>query len=112
MIHTIQVPNDVIDEILDDVIRTMKRRGPPVIRAVRLNPTGWIAIEGSHRVLAAKTLGLPVIIKPMDPSQRVRHDIRIAGNMSQRTTVGKLLDVLCENQPTRRWHQVEVLIKA
>jgi len=60
-----------------DVVKEMKTKGRPVIRAFRSSHTqAWVAMEGSHRLAAAYRLGLVPIIRDISNyTRRLRHDI-------------------------------------
>ena len=47
-----------------EVVAEMKRRGPPRIRAY-FDGEVWHAREGTHRLRAAKLLGLPPVLVPV-----------------------------------------------
>jgi hypothetical protein len=89
-------PNGINREVFPDIVRRMKSLGPPVLRAVPFpgkRVDHWLALEGSHRVAAAKKLGLVIIIRPMKLSQRIRHDIN-HGWLPGRTTVKRVVRTL------------------
>jgi hypothetical protein len=93
----ITTPNRPDLSILPDVMRLMESMGPPIIRAVPSlgdRVDHWIALEGSHRVVAAKKLGMAIIIRPMKPNQRIRHDV--TNVYPKRTTVKKVMHGLNE----------------
>ena len=56
--------NEIDDAHLASVIADMRRLGPPRIRAC-WQGDHYCALEGSHRVEAARRLGLPVLIVEM-----------------------------------------------
>ena len=59
---------------LDHVIAEMRRRGPPVLRA-HFDGEIWHAREGTHRLRAAKFLGLtPVLVPVKWPKSRASLD--------------------------------------
>jgi hypothetical protein len=60
-------PNEADPEHLAEVVRDLRRLGSPVLRAVRV-PGGWALLEGSHRVVAAKKLGVSVTLRTTDPA--------------------------------------------
>ena len=73
----IVVPNSVLRDSPDHltyVKGVMLRLGPPRIRAVFMRKR-WHALEGSHRTLAAKQLGIPIIIVPMRMDDRMVSDV-------------------------------------
>lgn len=47
------------------VINEMRTRGAPTLRAVDMGDDVWVALEGTHRICAAKGLGLTPIITPI-----------------------------------------------
>jgi hypothetical protein len=52
-------PNYVDRDHLKTVVERMKRRGPPTIKVIWCEQyKAWVAIEGSHRLRAAKKLRL------------------------------------------------------
>ena len=109
----ITTPNRANRDHLAEVLKIVRRRGPPVIRAVpypgNKNKKHWLALEGSHRIAAAKKLGLCVIIKVMRPHQRIRHDVNL-GCLPQRTTVAKLVKELQEDKSWRVCHWMSTLV--
>ena len=108
----ITAPNGVDTDILGHVMRRMQVLGPPVIRAVPFpgrRVDHWLALGGSHRITAAKKLGLAIIIRPMLPDQRIRHDINW-GSLSKRTSVKKVAEVLMKPNKWRVKHRVAALI--
>lgn len=54
----VRAPNDVNPKHLRNVLRQMRRLGPPTIRVVPYEGTAYLAVEGSHRLAAASHLGL------------------------------------------------------
>jgi len=76
MNETIIAPHGVdrASEHYHKVLDSMKRLGAPTIRVVDLGD-GYQAIEGSHRLAAAKELGLIVFIVKVN-GKRVRHDFQ------------------------------------
>lgn len=73
-------PNETDPAKLHTVIDAMATLGPPVVRAVARDGV-WYAIEGSHRIVAADTLALPVLILPCSEKETVTWstDIRLDG---------------------------------
>lgn len=56
--------NHYDQEHLEEVKKEMLKRGAPKIRAIWNEAQGvWMAVEGCHRLRAAKDLGLTPIIK-------------------------------------------------
>lgn len=65
-------------EHLEHVVSEMTRRGPPRIRASLDPVTGaWFAAEGTHRLRAAKRLGLAPVMVPV-PWRRGRKALEAA----------------------------------
>ena len=58
---------------LVDVVRKMETRGAPTIKAV-FDGEAYYALEGSHRIAAAKILGLIPIIAKMEPEELVYNE--------------------------------------
>lgn len=59
---------------LEEVKAEMTKRGAPVIRCIWSEHYGvWLAIEGCHRLRAAKQLGLTPIIKDISGQKTVRY---------------------------------------
>lgn len=64
---------------LDHVIAEMKRRGPPVLRGTfDVHSGAWLMREGTHRLRAAKALGLAPVIVPV-PWRKTRAALERAG---------------------------------
>lgn len=73
------------------VIEFMARSGAPVIRAVWMG-AHWQAIEGSHRIAAARRLNLLPQIVQLQPSDRVaNHDIWESGH---RPTASRIVETI------------------
>lgn len=51
---------------LADVVARMRELGAPTIRAIRYEDDTWMALEGCHRIRAAKILGLTPKIEEVD----------------------------------------------
>lgn len=60
---------------LDDVIKRMIALGSPTIRAIRKDKNTWLCVEGTHRVLAAKRLEIPIIIQDISHQKTVTIDL-------------------------------------
>lgn len=59
---------------LEEVKEIMKTKGAPVIRAIWSELYGmWLAVEGCHRIRAAKELGLTPIIKDISNQKTVTY---------------------------------------
>lgn len=68
---------------LDHVVGEMRRRGPPVLRAY-FDGQVWFAREGTHRLRAAKFLGIAPILRSI-PWWRSRASLeraRFAANLN------------------------------
>ena len=60
------------EEHLAKVTEEMKELGAPTIRAIWSEMYGeWMAVEGCHRIRAAKTLGLTPIIEDISEDETV-----------------------------------------
>lgn len=55
------------------VMENMKTLGSPVIRAVNCGDH-YQAIEGTHRLISAARLGLPIVIDEIDPDETIDAD--------------------------------------
>lgn len=83
----ILTPNKAHKKHLEEVKEEMKDLGPPTIKMVDRDKY-LVAVEGSHRLNAAKDLGLPVKVKLVDPeSFTTNHDFR---GMSKKIRYGKI----------------------
>jgi hypothetical protein len=55
------------EQHLQQVMQQMQTLGAPTIKAVWMeNYQHWVALEGTHRILAAKMLGITPIIDDVD----------------------------------------------
>jgi len=54
----ILIPNKITKSRYLDVLEKMKKMGPPVIECYQLRSDTLFALEGSHRITAAKELGI------------------------------------------------------
>lgn len=92
---TVYAPNRVSRTKLPSVIEEMKRIGAPTIRAY-YDGEAYQALEGSHRLAAAKELGLTPVIDEMTPRQwLVNHDLY---DLPDKTSVARALKMLSENR--------------
>lgn len=74
---TILLVHDHFNEThLESVKREMLILGAPVIRAVE-NGEEWIALEGCHRIRAAKALGLVPVIEPVTDEEITLDDLGV-----------------------------------
>lgn len=74
---TIITINTVDRDHLDEVKAEMLALGAPTIHAVQAPHLGedvWVALEGSHRIVAAKELGLEVEIEEVEYSDQDMRD--------------------------------------
>lgn len=75
----------------------MERRGAPVIRCIWSEMHGlWLAVEGCHRIRAARALGLTPIVKDVSGQKQVQYQ---QDGESIRTSVAKLTAELNDNAP-------------
>lgn len=91
-------------EHLEHVVAEMRRRGPPVLRAYHdINADGgfdmWHAAEGTHRLRAAKRLGLtPVLVPvPWRKSRAALERARLAARLH-----GHLFEAVEQRRPAAR----------
>ena len=69
---------------LEKVVEDMRRLGPPILRAYFDEVVGaWYAREGTHRLRAAKILGLTPILVPVSWSRSRAALTRARFNTSQ-----------------------------
>ena len=67
--------NHYSEEHLEEVKKEMIKRGAPVIRAIWSECYGmWMAVEGCHRIRAAKSLGITPIIKDITNQKTITLD--------------------------------------
>ena len=82
-------PNPTDKKHLAKVKKDMERLGPPTIRMVDRDKY-LVAIEGSHRLHAAKDLHYPVKVKLVDPEGfTTNHDFKL---LPKKIRVGKLAE--------------------
>ena len=60
------LPNKITESRLEGVRAEMKTLGAPVIQCFELEEGKYLATEGSHRLTAAKELGLTPILDVID----------------------------------------------
>jgi hypothetical protein len=83
----ILTPNPTKEKHLEEIKDKMKEMGPPTIRMVDRDDH-LVAIEGSHRLHAAKDLGLHVKVKLTDPEKITQnHDFK---GLPDKIRIGKL----------------------
>lgn len=66
----VHYPNETTVRKLEEIMEKMKNFGPPVVRAVE-RFWDWYALEGSHRIVAANKLRLPVFMLPCTENEVV-----------------------------------------
>jgi hypothetical protein len=72
IIHAPHAPNQ---RYLAQILKKMRRLGPPRLKAYwRKKDDAWYALEGSHRIAAAKKLGLVPILDRVYLSWEIGHD--------------------------------------
>lgn len=83
----ILTPNPVDKKHLVKIKEQMKEMGPPVIRMVDRDKY-LVAIEGSHRLHAARDMKVPVIVKFVNPdSFTIQHDFK---DIPKKVRIGEL----------------------
>ena len=84
--------NEIDKTHLQTVISDMKRLGSPTIKAVWVEAWDcWVALEGSHRIHAAKELGLSLDIDEIEYSSALVGDHVITDD-TQWMTVEEFVD--------------------
>lgn len=68
----VQAPNAADPVHLAEVMAEMRGLGSPRVRAVAHPGGGWMALEGSHRLAAAVSLGKPVQLIPVGLDERLQ----------------------------------------
>jgi len=96
VILKLYLPNTTIDPAkITAVTAEMRELGPPVIRTLRVGDD-TLAIEGSHRICAAKNLGLPIRLKiipdsrELDSDSLTRHSSHLAAMLQTGYSAGLL----------------------
>ena len=90
-----QVPNKTDPKQLAAVEEKMKALGPPEIRAF-WDGEKYIALEGSHRIQAAKNLGLePIPIEMVPKSWLTNHDLY---DLPPKTSTARALNYLADSK--------------
>lgn len=86
--------NHYTEQHLEEVKAEMVKRGAPVIRAIWSEAYGmWMAVEGCHRIRAAKALGIVPVIKDISNSKTVI--IQIDG-CNEKVNVAQLAEELTD----------------
>jgi hypothetical protein len=72
-LQKVRAPNVIDAEHLKGVVVEMKKRGTPTIRVVKVGAPagGYAALEGSHRLAAAKKLGLKPNFQIVSPKAAI-----------------------------------------
>jgi hypothetical protein len=90
--------NEIEQNHLNEVIEDMKRLGAPVVKAVWMECwDAWVALEGSHRVHAAKNLGLEVNIEEVEYSTKELWEVGIDQGDIDWMTVENFVDSACQS---------------
>ncbi len=85
------------EEHLQEVMAEMETLGAPVIRAIWSDCHAlWLAVEGCHRIRAAKVLGLEVVIDDVSDCETIL--IEEDGCQVERS-VAELLEELQDSAP-------------
>jgi hypothetical protein len=88
------------DNHLDAVIDAMRGLGAPVIKAVWDECYGlWIALEGSHRLVAAQALGLTPVIEPVEYDDDTTTDDVAPGSYQDNHNVADIVADACRRAP-------------
>lgn len=84
---------------LDAVKAEMEHLGAPTIKAVWMDTYGaWVALEGSHRIRAASSLGIKPVIDEIEWSDDVTTDDVVPGSYSDTWTIEQVCDDACRNE--------------
>lgn len=70
---TLYAPHAPSQSHLQSVMKYMKTHGSPSLRAI-WRWRAWWALEGSHRIAAAKALKLTPVVVPVTLRSRFKHD--------------------------------------
>lgn len=93
------IPNQADKSHLASVTEQMAILGTPTIKAVWVEAYGsWVAVEGSHRVLAAKSLGLTPDIEEIEYDADA--DLSVIGPDLENfgDTLGEFVDSACNRR--------------
>lgn len=88
------LPHDHFDTAhLETVKAEMATLGAPVIKAVWMECYGaWVALEGTHRLLAAQALGLSPEIEEIEWSDTLTTDDVVPGSYEDTWTIEQICD--------------------
>ncbi len=87
------LPHSYFDQKhLEEVISEMKTKGAPIIKAVDTGEGVWVALEGSHRIRAAKELGLIPVIDEIEYSEELTTDDVIPGQYQDNWTIAEIVE--------------------
>ena len=91
---SIILPHDHFDAAHLETVKTeMTKLGAPTIKAVWMESYGaWVALEGSHRIRAAKALGLTPEIEEVEWSDTVTTDDVVPGSYEDTWTIEQICD--------------------
>jgi len=70
-LSNVRAPNRINAQHLETVVADMKELGAPTIRVVKNPAGGYAALEGSHRLAAAKELGLKPDFQVISPKSAI-----------------------------------------
>jgi len=83
-LDSVQAPNKIDPNHLEDIIAEMKKIGAPTIRVIKHSDPhyGYLAIEGSHRLAAAKKLGIKPRYKIIKPNEAL-HSSELPSDLTE-----------------------------
>ena len=85
--------NQTDSEHLNDVKVEMKKMGAPSIKAVWMECwNSWVALEGSHRIVAAVEMGIDVTIEAVEYSSALVADVTGDEDIDPWMTIEELVD--------------------
>jgi uncharacterized ParB-like nuclease family protein len=56
------IPNKISNDRYSNVLNKMKKLGPPIVEVFEISNGLYFALEGSHRISAAKELGIEPVL--------------------------------------------------
>ena len=88
------IPHNHFDkDHLAEVKNDMQKLGAPTIKAVWMEAYGsWVALEGTHRLMAAQELGLTPEIEEIEWSDTVMTDDVVPGSFAENWTIEQICD--------------------
>jgi len=91
MMDVVLMHNHFDAEHLDKVMDKMRTMGAPVIRAVHIDGSLWVALEGCHRLRAAEKLGLVPVLEEVEYSDTITaFDLGL--DFQENYTISELVD--------------------